>query len=124
MTTHVLKSAYAAMTDADRIIEYEHLFYLAAEDIVFFSFYNEEVEDYDGWFHAAVNVNDTFYYASADAEDLAPGKAAIVRDYYERYGWGGVVAWAAIKRGQEPLPPLRTPEYHQAWAELKKSLDK
>lgn len=105
--------------DVDLLVrQYEHLFWLAAEDIVFFSHYNSEIEDYDGGFHAAVNCNDTFNYASVDAEDLAPGQAHKVRDFYERYGWAGVVAWASKKRGIEPLKELQDDKYREAMAEL------
>lgn len=105
--------------DVDLLVrQYQQLFWLAARDIVFFSTYNEEIEDWDNGFHAAVNCNDTFYYACADAEGLAPGEAYKVRDFYERYGWAGVVAWAAKKRGAEPLKELQDDKYSEAMAEL------
>jgi hypothetical protein len=98
-----------------RVRQYEHLFWLAAEDVVFFSHYDM---DWDNRFHAAVNCGDTFFYATADAEDITPGQAEQVRDFYERYGWAGVVAWVAKKRGIEPLKYFQDEKYDAAMAEL------
>lgn len=101
--------------DAER---HGHLFWLAARDVVFFSTYNEEIKGRDNGWHAAVNCNDTFYYASADATDLAPGHEHEVRAAFDQWGWAGVVAWCAIERGQEPLEQLQTDEYRQARAAI------
>ena len=101
--------------DAER---YGHLFWLAARDVVFFSTYNEDIKDWDNGWHAAVNCNDTFYYASADATHLAPGRECEVRAAFDRWEWAGVVAWCAIERGEEPLEQLRTEKYRQARAAI------
>ena len=95
-----------------------HLFWLAARDVVFFSTYNEDIKDWDNGWHAAVNCNDTFYYASADATHLAPGRECEVRAAFDRWEWAGVVAWCAIERGEEPLEQLRTEKYRQARAAI------
>lgn len=96
----------------------ECLFWLAARDLIVFSTYDPIMETHNNYWHAAVCCNDTFYYATADAEDLAPGEELRLRAIYERHGWPGVVAWCAVKRGEEPLPQLRTPEYLSARMEL------
>lgn len=98
------------------VMQHEHLFWLAAQDIVFF-FNTEPKDGLFGW-TAAVNCNDTFFYASADAEELAPSEAHKVRDYYDRYGWAGVVAWAAKQRNMEPLKELQDENYQAARKEL------
>ncbi len=50
------------------------IFWLAARDIVFLSMYKELDDERTNGFSVAINCNDTFCYAAADAEDLAPNK--------------------------------------------------
>jgi hypothetical protein len=97
----------------------EHLFWLAARDFVFFSTYNGQTEDYDAGWHQAVNCNDTFYYASADACGLEPHEAKAVRAAVEQWGWAGAVAWCALKRNEEPLKELQTEQYRAAMLALR-----
>lgn len=102
------------MTPADL----ETLIWLAAREVVFFSAYDpREDPDFRGW-SCAILCNDSFVYASADAEDFDPAEADEVRGLYERHGWAGPLAWVARKRGVEPLEPLRTDAYRAARAEL------
>ena len=96
----------------------EHLFWLAARDYVFFGTWNERAGAWDGGWHAAVNCNDIFYLASADACGLEPHEAKEVRAAVERWGWCGAVAWCALKRNEEPLPSLQTDKYREALAAL------
>jgi len=94
--------------------EYENLFWLAARDIVFFATYDEEEENWtDGW-SVAVNCNDTFYYACADAEQIAPGEVDKLKEVFDKFSWSGVTAWCAVKRGTEPLKQLQTEQYQAA----------
>lgn len=102
-----------------KIIEYEQLFWLASREIIFFHQYNEEVKTWDRGWYAAVLCNDTFFWACADAEDLAPDQAHKVKAIYEKYGWSGVVAWCAVKRGMKPLEQLQDEKYFKAIKELK-----
>lgn len=97
----------------------EHLFWLAARDVVFFGTYDEGAEDWDAGWHPAVNCNDTFYYASADACSFDPHEAKEIRSAFERWGWAGAVAWCALKRNEEPLPHLRTDQYLKAISALR-----
>ena len=111
------------LTDPERkLLEYSQLFWLAARDVVWFaeassSDLQEHMASRGGWI-ALINLSDTFGYACADAERLAPGQAHEVRAYYEEYGWSGVIAWVSVKRNQEPLEELKTPEYLKARAGL------
>ena len=77
------------------------------EDIVYLHCY-DVILDFAGemFDHLIVVIpcNDVFSYASADAEDIPPGREHEVRKLYEQYGWPGVIAWCAKERGQEPLP--------------------
>lgn len=95
-----------------------HLFWLAARDYVFFSAYNDKSKDWDDGWHPAINCNDTFYYASADACVLEPHEAKEVRAVVERFGWAGAVAWCALKRNEQPLIELQTEQYRAAMLAL------
>jgi len=103
---------------ARTVEEYEHLFWLAARDIVFFSTYNEELDDYDNGWRAVVICNDVFYYA-ADSQRLPPHREHEIREMFEKYGWAGVTAWVAFERGEEPLKEIQDKEYLKAMEELK-----
>lgn len=98
----------------------ETLFWLAAHDYVFFGTYNPESEFWEDnkWFHYIL-CNDTFFYASADAEALAQEELPTLRDVSEKFGWSGVIAYAALRRKMEPLEHLRTEKYYEALAYLK-----
>lgn len=100
------------------ILDYEHLFWLAARDLVFFSSYNNELKDWDGGWCAVINCSDTFGYACADATYIAPGQEREVKEIYEKYGWSGLVAWCALERDDVPLIELQTEKYHLAIKEL------
>lgn len=96
--------------------EIEHLFWLAAREVVFFHTWNGET--WDGGWQVGISCSDTFCYAAADSESLAPGEEGKLREFYERHGWAGVVAWCAWKRGIEPLKELQNDSYLAARAEL------
>ena len=99
--------------------EFEHLFWLAARDIIFFSTFNENLDDWDDGWHAVVSCNDMFIYATADATKIAPGREHEVREIFEKYGWGGVAAWCSIERKEEPIKEIQDKQYHKALKELK-----
>ena len=100
------------------ITDCEHLFWLSAREYVFFTTYNEKLDDCDGGWYAAVICSDTFYYACADAYCMQPHEAEEVRVAVERWGWAGAVAWCAIKRNQVPIKELQTAEYLEALSVL------
>jgi hypothetical protein len=97
-----------------------YIFWLAARDIVFLSMYEEKESSFTNGFSIAINCNDTFYYACSDAEDIAPNKAYIVKLLFDKFGWCGVVAYAALKRGSDVLKELQTDEYFLAIEYIKK----
>ena len=51
-----------------------------------------------------VNVGDIFCLA-ADGEDVEVKDIGCVYSLHRDYGWDGVVAWVAKKRGAEPINP-------------------
>lgn len=57
----------------------------------------------DGSF--VLNVNDTFYYATADCEEVPAGEVAAVARLFRRYGYHGVNYWVATRRGHNPQIP-------------------
>lgn len=99
----------------------EHLFWLVAREAVFFHTWDETENQWDGGWHVAVNSSDTFAYACADATYIAPGQEAEIRNYFERYGWAGLVAWAAYQRSDEPLISLQDDKYRAAMEQLQAS---
>lgn len=111
----MMKSKRVART----IEEYEHLFWLAARDVIFFSEFNEDLSGWDNGWYAVVSCNDMFYYASADATHIAKGEEHEVREMFEKYGWGGVTAWCSVKRNEEPIKEIQDDNYLRALEELK-----
>ena len=85
----------------------EALFWLAARDYVFFSTYSGETKEHNGWYQIAVNCNDVFYYATADAEECKIEDIQKLRDLINRFGWHGLIAWVAIKRKTVPVPAIQ-----------------
>lgn len=65
-----------------------------------------------------VLVNDTFYYSTADCEEIEPHELTKVRDLYDKYGYNGVIAWVAHKRGEDILEQLENEKYLTALKEL------
>lgn len=59
-------------------------------------------------------MSDTFAYACADGEDIDPEEFEEAAKTYNRYGHDGLTAWAARKRGQEPLVELINEDYLRA----------
>jgi hypothetical protein len=100
--------------------EIEALFWLAARDLVFFGTWDEEAEDWTDGFSLALNVNDTFYYASADAEGMELKDAPSLVNLYKLFGFCGLAAWVAIKRDSNVLPQLMTDKYKEARAYIKR----
>ncbi len=74
------------------------------------------VREHEGGVRLFLNVGDTFAYACADAEEVPADEAtlALLARLYSEHGGSGLVAWAARRRGVEPLEQLRTPAYMAA----------
>jgi hypothetical protein len=102
----------------DQAEQIDALFWLIARDIVFLSTYDPRVKEYTGGYTMVLNVNDAFYYATADAEEFPQEDAPVLKKLFEKYGYSGIQAYVAIKRKQDVLPELRSEKYHQAWAEI------
>ncbi len=77
---------------------YEDIVYLYCEGVII-DFAGEQFKDLE----VAIPCNDTFAYASADAEEIPEGREHEVRTIYDNYSWPGVIAWCAKERGVEPL---------------------
>lgn len=63
--------------------------------------YTGEVQDYDIDF--AVNVNDYFYYATADAEHFSVKDLDAIQACLDEDEINGLELWVARKRGARPL---------------------
>lgn len=66
-------------------------------------------------------MNDTFYYASADGEDVPYDEWPRVKQIYEEWGQDGIIAWVALRRGHDPqIPQNVTNKFKAAKAALAK----
>jgi hypothetical protein len=52
-----------------------------------------------------LNMNDTFHYACADAEEVTKEEAKEVVELFKQHGWKGIDYWVAKKRGYDPEIP-------------------
>ena len=48
-----------------------------------------------------LNLNDTFFWACADAEYVSDEELPEVASLFFRYGWCGILYWVNLKRGSE-----------------------
>ena len=81
---------------------HEMLAWLAAEDIVFWSHYNEETKQHDDGAYPSLLVNEEFCYG-ADAEGLSDDDVPVVFELYKSGGWDAVISWVAKLRDMKPL---------------------
>jgi len=109
------------MDDVDKLraenARLRKLFYLAAQDVIWFSTYDEDTQtwpDCGEFFTPVVNVNDTFAYATADAERVTDAQIDNLIAVHKQFGGAGVIAWAASVRGSEPLAAYQTERYFAA----------
>jgi len=73
-------------------------------------------------FTLCLNMNDTFYWACADGEEITAADAVAVHDVAQEFGTDGVTAWAAHRRGMHPIDPIRQRgRYQQAYAALQET---
>jgi len=71
-------------------------------------------------FTLCLNMNDTFYWGTADGEEITPEDAVVVYQVAQKFGADGVTAWVAHRRGYEPqIDSIRKRErYQKAYAFL------
>ena len=106
---------------------FRKLYHLLARDVIFFSQYDEDTNtwpDCGEFFSPCVLLNDTFAYATADAERVTDDQLDTLITVERQFGNDGVVAWAAHVRGSEPLEPYRTENYRVAREWLRTSATK
>lgn len=67
----------------------------------------------------ALLLSDTFGYACADAENVRPDQCAEVASIYRKYGYLGLVCWAAKQRNMGPvIEYTEDPQYQKTWIAL------
>ena len=75
-------------------------------------------------YHLTINLNDTFYYACADAEELDCDDALRLLPLYQKYGFDVLKAYFALKRGHDPqVKTALTKDFYKAKEELIKLRD-
>lgn len=85
--------------------------YLASLDVVFL-LPNKPKNSDD--FVVAINCNDTFVYACADAEEIGLEYMPTLLELYNKFSWSGVVALAAKLRLATPLKAYLDSDYYKA----------
>lgn len=68
----------------------------------------------EGGFWLVVNMNDTFGYACADAEEVPVEDLVHIRPLYQQYGPDALNAYSSVKRKVDVLKELRSPGYYDA----------
>lgn len=69
-------------------------------------------------FWLALNMNDVFGFGCADAENMPVEDIKHVLPLFNQYGYDALLAYAAVKRGGDPLKQLRTIGYWDAKEKL------
>lgn len=57
-----------------------------------------------------INMNDSFYYASADSADIDIEDLKDLEPMIQVYGFEAFIAYEAIKRGHDPSVPILEPD--------------
>lgn len=70
-----------------------------------------------------LNMNDTFGYSCADAEEVIVSEIPEVHRLWKKYGHHGLTAWSAIKRNVDPIDECKTKQYALAVKEICKHND-
>ena len=66
-----------------------------------------------------LNMNDTFCYACADAEDVKPEDFELLSELYKKFDYDGLIAFVANRNNIEPIKSIITKKYKQAMDFLK-----
>ncbi len=92
--------------------QYPELSYLVEECIVFAGIdhqhgWSENIDNPckdqpHGWV-LCLNMNDTFMYACADAEEFTSKDIPEILKIHDDHGWIGLICWAAKHRGYDPV---------------------
>jgi len=67
-----------------------------------------------------VLMNDTFYFACADGEDITMEEIPVLYQMWKKFSWYGLVAIVSKKRKHLPLQAVQTEEFDKALAYLNK----
>ena len=70
--------------------------------------------------HYVLDMNDTFYYACADGEEVKPEEIKEVARLFRWYGFPGLNYWVAGKRGHDPEIPQHREEVEYVRGKEKK----
>lgn len=86
-----IESWFDSLSDINK----EHVTYLLKYDVITLSPKKDKMDMY-------INCNDVFYSA-ADGEEITVNDFEILVDLDWGFGWKGIAAWIALKRGIEPM---------------------
>lgn len=108
----LLQNHKALFTWIKSLREYEAdaLLYLLQHDAIVLTL--SRTEDKVNMF---VPMNDVFGYAEADAEPFkSVDTLTQLQVLHRKFGWDGLIAWAAFKRNEHPIPERCTQTYRDA----------
>jgi len=100
MTDHTQNTADGSKSAVDAVVScemWEKAAEMCAEDVAFFYMEN-------GAPKLCLIMNDTFHYASADAEVVEWPDLFNVYALWKQHDIAGLIGWVAERRGCEPLP--------------------
>ena len=79
----------------------------------------------EGAIYIIFNMNDTFYYASADSCEMPTEDFVTLISLYEKFGYDLIIAYEAILRGHDPqIPEFCTSSFYEAKSFLMSNLSK
>jgi hypothetical protein len=90
---------------------FRKIFWLAAQDELFFSQWNDKLKNWDNEWHPAINCND-FFYAAADAEGIPEDEHLdktldLLIELYNKFSHCGPLAWISLRRNNLDPPDWR-----------------
>lgn len=95
--------------------QYLSLSYLKNKDYICFYIKDENI-------CLTISLNDTFGYACYDYEDVDITELELLEDLDTYYDYDGIVAWAGIKRGADPIKERQTERWKNACQYIKEKV--
>lgn len=106
---HVIESQYKIDDFYQSLtsVEKSDIIYLLENDCISIEYYEETIRLY-------TNMNDTFYYACADQENVEIYDLNLLRKLYEEFSNDGMTSWVSVKRKQDPIDERNTQKFQEA----------
>lgn len=93
--------------------EYKYLFKLMQYDQAFISGQD--------WREPCLLMNDTFGFATADAEPFEINESKVLWELYEKHGESGLIVWVSLRRNIKPI--IKMANFEEIVNEIRKGTD-